>query len=176
MSATDISNACKRKHLLRHRARLAEQWDELFPQHDFGTLQYDVEDPVNTGDPVRAHWRKVAQDAWNGPGWDEAARQYHEDRAGRPAVVNIEPERLARPRELRDSNISLDGVWRELNDHCSRPTPQVVIEAIWLSIRERGLRAVDEPFNQTRLKSCDPDARAELARRIETLRPGEVAS
>src|SRR6516225_6752616 len=113
MSATTSIVVRRRKHLLRHRAQLAEQWDQLFPQHDFGTgrLQYDVENSNNAGDPVRAHWGKVAQDAWNGPGWAEAARKYHEDRAGRHAVVEIEPQQLARLRKLMAHNVSLDRLW-----------------------------------------------------------------
>jgi hypothetical protein len=89
MSATANSNVRKRKHLLRHRARLAEQWDQLFPQHDFGTGQLRFE-----------------QDVWADPGWAESAREYHEDRAGRPAVVEIKPERLARLRKLMADNVS----------------------------------------------------------------------
>jgi hypothetical protein len=164
MSATTISIVRRRKHLLRHRAQLAEQWDQLFPQHDFGTgrLQYDVEDSDNAGDPVREHWRKVAQDAWNGPGCAEAARKYHEDRAGRPAVVEIEPERLAQLRELRDGNVSLDRLWHELNDARSRPTPQVTIEAILSCVRERGIAALKELANLERLSRCDEAALAQI--------------
>jgi hypothetical protein len=35
-----------------------------------------------------------AQDAWNHPGWRISAREYHKARAGRPLIVEIDPERL----------------------------------------------------------------------------------
>jgi hypothetical protein len=51
----------------------------------------------------------------------------------------------------------------------ARPTPSVVIEAIWLCVRERGIAALAQPANQERLTRCDDKARAELERRIEKL-------
>jgi hypothetical protein len=51
-----------------------------------------------------------------------------------------------------------------------RPTPQVTVEAIWLSVRERGLAALNEPVNRQRLDECDSAAQADLRRRIEKLR------
>jgi hypothetical protein len=52
------------------------------------------------------------------------------------------------------------------------PTPAVTVEVIWLSVRERGLAALNEPANKRRLASCDTAARAELKHRIEHLRGG----
>jgi hypothetical protein len=52
----------------------------------------------------------------------------------------------------------------------SRPTPQVTVEAIWHTIRERGLGALDEQANRQRLSDCDSAARAELQRRLDGLR------
>ena len=46
----------------------------------------------------------------------------------------------------------------------------MTIEAIWHSIRERGLNALDEPINRQRLSECDSAARAELQRRLDGLR------
>jgi hypothetical protein len=54
----------------------------------------------------------------------------------------------------------------------TRPTPAVTIEAIWQAVRERGLDALNEPANQQRLKTCDAAARAELGRRIDSLKAG----
>jgi len=48
----------------------------------------------------------------------------------------------------------------------SLPTPQVVVEAVWHCVRERGLNALQEPANRARLKGCDEGARAEINRRI----------
>jgi hypothetical protein len=65
---------------------------------------------------------------------------------------------------------SLDATWHFLNDPRNRPTPQVTIEAIWLCVRERGLKALEEPDNQARLKSCDSAARKEIERRVAKLK------
>jgi hypothetical protein len=51
----------------------------------------------------------------------------------------------------------------------SRPTPRVVVEAIWVCVRERGIAALAESSNQERLSRCDDAARAELERRLEKL-------
>ena len=156
MSATTISDIHKRKHLLRHRARLAEQWHELFPQHDFDTGQLRVE-----------------EDGWADPGWAESAREYHKARGDRVLIVETPPETLARLRELRDCNVSLDQLWYELNDARSRPTPQVTIEAILSCVRERGIAALNEPVNIERLSRCHAGALAQIdARLVQNLKGG----
>jgi hypothetical protein len=165
MSETAISDVHKRKHLLRHRARLCEAWDRLFPRHDIETARLKPE-----------HITSIADAAWNDTGWAKAAREYHKARGDRVLVVETEPKLLARLRELMADNVSLDQAWDALNDPRSRRTPAVTIEALWLSIRERGLKALEEPSNQIRLESCDIAARTELARCIKTLRPDEVSS
>jgi hypothetical protein len=163
MSETPISNVRKRKRLLHLRAQLCEQWDRAFPHHNFETGR--LREP-----------RSLAADAWNDPGWARAAREYHVARGDRVLIVETELKLFARLRELMADNVSLDRAWHELNDARARPTPKATVEAIWHAVRERGLTALIEPSNQERLKSCDPDARAELARRIETLRQNEVSS
>jgi hypothetical protein len=148
-----------RKHLLRQRAQILRAWSEAFPDHDFVTGRLHEQE------------RLVAD-----PGWAAAAREYHEERGDRPLVVTTPPKRLAWLRKLMAKDLPLDWLWHELNNRDRRPTPAVTVEALWLCIRERGLKALDEPTNQARLKSCDMAARAELARRIGTLKPDEVAS
>jgi hypothetical protein len=64
---------------------------------------------------------------------------------------------------------SVDRLWHEINNPNACPTPRVVIEAIWLCVRERGIAALAESGNQERLTRCDDTARAELERRIEKL-------
>jgi hypothetical protein len=155
MSATTISNVRKRQRLLRHRARLSEAWNRLFPEHDFGSGR--LREP-----------RSLAADAWNDPGWAEAAREYHKDRADRPAVVDIKRERLVRLRELMADNVSLDRAWTELNG--DRPTPQVTIEAILHCVREHGIAALDEPQNIERLCHCDAIALTQINQRIAKLK------
>jgi hypothetical protein len=55
------------------------------------------------------------------------------------------------------------------HDPRNRPTPNVVVEAIMLTVRERGLVALKEPATVERLKRCDAAARAEINQRIEKL-------
>ena len=50
-----------------------------------------------------------------------------------------------------------------------RPTPQVVIEAIMLCVRERGLGALQESANLERLERCDEAARQQINQRIAKL-------
>jgi hypothetical protein len=50
-----------------------------------------------------------------------------------------------------------------------RPTPAPIVEAIIYSVRERGLKALDEPANQQRLRLCDEAALAEIDRRMAKL-------
>ena len=65
--------------------------------------------------------------------------------------------------------MSLEALWAELNNPRNRPTSQVVVEAILLCIRERGIGAFQEAANLERLRRCDRAARAELQRRIDKL-------
>jgi hypothetical protein len=53
--------------------------------------------------------------------------------------------------------------------YAPRPTPQVVVEAILLCVRERGLAALQEPANQERLLRCDAAARQQINDRIKRL-------
>jgi hypothetical protein len=100
-------------------------------------------------------------------GWAKAAREYH--KAGRPAVADIESERLTLLRRLLDDNISLERAWNMLNDPSGRPTPQMTLEAILHCVRERGLAALKEPANLERLARCDAAAKSEIDRRIGKL-------
>jgi hypothetical protein len=64
-------------------------------------------------------------------------------------------------------SMSLDQLWEVLN----RPhaTPKSTIEAVLLSVRERGLAALKEQANIERLSRCDAAAKAEINRRIARL-------
>jgi hypothetical protein len=115
---------------------------------------------------MTADWKA---DAWHAPGWKQAAAEYHKSRAGRPLIVEIEPERLKRLRRLMQPGVSLEQAWNEINDPRNRPTPNVVVEAIMLAVRERGLAALKEPATVERLERCDASARAEINQRIEKL-------
>jgi hypothetical protein len=112
---------------------------------------------------------KAAVDGWDGPGSREAAIEYHKQRGGRAAAVEIEPDRLARLHRLMERNVHLDRAWAELNNLDARPTPQVTVEAIMYCVRERGLDALKEPANIERLSRCHEPAKAQINKRIARL-------
>jgi hypothetical protein len=119
---------------------------------------------------MTADWKKIAADAWGAPSWREAAEQYHRVRAGRPLIAKPEPEHLKRLRRLMRPSVTLEQAWNEINDPRNRPTPEVVVEAIMIAVRERGLAALKEPATAERLERCDAAAKAEIERRIAKLR------
>jgi hypothetical protein len=57
----------------------------------------------------------------------------------------------------------------------NRPTPQVIVEAIMFSLRERGLAALQHPDVTERLSRCDEPARRQINQRITRLFPQEAA-
>ena len=113
-------------------------------------------------------WKKVAAEAWSAPNWREAGAQYQHARAGRPLIVEIEPEHLKLLRTLM-GEISLERAWAEINDPRNRTTPQVTVEAIVFSVQERGIGALKDPSNIERLSRCGKAAKNEINRRIEKL-------
>jgi len=50
-----------------------------------------------------------------------------------------------------------------------RPTPEVVIDAVMVAVRARGIGALREPDNLQRLRRCDAKAKAEINERIDKL-------
>jgi hypothetical protein len=104
---------------------------------------------------------------WDAPSWRESALNYHRDR---PRGHAIEPERLARLRRLMADDFSLERAWHELRDN--RPTPEVTVEAIRQSVRERWLKELDEQVNQEQLGRCDAEARARLDRWLTNFQKG----
>jgi len=114
-------------------------------------------------------WTQIAAEAWDSPGWKQAALEYHHARGNNALIVETPPEDLARLRRLINS-VSLDAAWAELNDARNRPTPKATIEAVMHAVRERGLAALKEPVTAGRLERCDEAAKAEIERRIASLR------
>ncbi len=108
--------------------------------------------------------------SWDAPSWRQAAVEYHRNRAGRLAV-EIEPKRLARQRRLMADRVSLEHAYYDINR--SNATPAVTLDAIKLSLRERGIKALYEPLNQERIRRCDPAARAQLDRWLADFRTGK---
>jgi hypothetical protein len=133
---------------------------------------------------IESDWKHIAEEAWNAPSWQEAARQYHEQQPKTTPVAgrswqetcrladrkhNGDDPKLLRARRLLGDNVTLDAAWRELNDPRNRPTPRVTIEVIMYCVRERGAVALKEPANVERLSRCDQAAKAEINRRIARL-------
>jgi hypothetical protein len=78
-------------------------------------------------------------------------------------------EHLNLLRKLMHPSVTLEQAYREINNPKNRPTPQVTVEAVILTVRERGLTALKEPANVERLERCDAAAKAEIERRIAKL-------
>jgi len=139
-----ISNVRKRKRLLRHRARLCEAWDCLFPEHDFCTGR------------LRRHSLDSFERACDRA--DELARQ------------QCVSEETLRARRLLSDDVSIERAWNEINDPHRRPTPRSTVEAILHRVRERGIAALDEAENIERLGQCDPAAMEQINQRIAKLK------
>ena len=118
-------------------------------------------------------WKNVAADALNAPSWKEAAKQYHRDRAGRPLIVEIEPEHLKRLRRLMDPATSLERAWNEISRKNGN-APQASVEALMFSLRSRGTKALVEPAVQRRLSELGEQQVIEVGNRLQRLRP-EIA-
>jgi hypothetical protein len=133
---------------------LARLWHEAFPKHDFWSQRLKRTDPL-------------AKELWR-----QAAREYHHARGDRLLIIdNIAPEHAKRLRRLiAEPSISFNRLYFELNDPRRRPTPQVLIEAIWQNIRESGPQALKERADRERLAECDSAARAELDHRLARMR------
>src|ERR1700675_4045451 len=93
--------------------------------------------------------------------------------AGSRTTTARSPASRSRQLENEPRGIGSQDLWR---DHESieafiprrlrqRPTPQTLVEAVWYCVRERGLAALREPANLTRLQTFDPAARAQLNER-----------
>jgi hypothetical protein len=133
----------RRKQTLLERTAVLQAWDECFPAHDITTLRI----------------RRPSCDL----SAFEPACDVAEAEAKKRCAADPEFQRLNR---LNDVAISLQRAWEEMNGLHKRPVPQVIVEAIWHCVRERGLAAFNEAANRERLNKCDEAARAELKRRI----------
>jgi len=106
-------------------------------------------------------WKKIAQEAWYG--WREAAEQYHRDRAGRPLIAEIEHGRLKQLRDLLKDGTSLSRAYHEINTRRDGGAPQPTVEALMYSLRERGIKALEEVATKRRLSLLNE---ASIARRV----------
>jgi hypothetical protein len=103
------------------------------------------------------------------PMFCQACRAADAKRRGLP-----EDRRLKFLRRLMADDISLERVWRELNDPRAYPTPQATIEAVMWCVRERGIAALQESANVERLSRCDTRAKTEINNRIAALQKERV--
>jgi hypothetical protein len=116
-------------------------------------------------EPISANF---AEDAWNAPGWREAAIEYHRNRGGGVAVVEIEPERLARLRALMADGVSLERAAREINAaHMRGRAADFTVEALMFALRERGTAAMHEAEIRHRLAQLSEAQLIEVGDRLQ---------
>ena len=132
-----------RKRLLLDHTHLFRAWGVAFPMHDFGTGRL-----YRYGDYT----------------FEAACRRTDAVAAKQPLDALTR-----RQRQLLESSAPLEAIYRAINDPRGRPTPQATVEAIVISVVERGLEALREPKNVERLSRCDEMARTEIQRRIVKL-------
>jgi hypothetical protein len=111
--------------------------------------------------------------AWDSPGWKKAATEYHRDRAGRPLIVELEPDGLKRLRESLKDSTSFSAAYYEIARRDSG-APQQTVVALMLSLRSRGIKAVEEVATKRRLSELSDQQVVEVGNRLQRLRP-EIA-
>ena len=77
-------------------------------------------------------------------------------------------EHLNLLRKLMHPSVTLEQAYREITPRTDQRRRSV--EAVILTVRDRGLAALKEPANVERLERCDAAAKAEIERRIAKLR------
>lgn len=78
--------------------------------------------------------------------------------------------RLQELRRLLDPSVSFERAYHELNDPRRRPTPATTVEAIMVTVRERGVAALKNSANIDRLRGCDAAAKSQINQRISELK------
>jgi hypothetical protein len=129
------------------------------------------EQPPETEKPVENAEKPAA-----GPGWRKAAVEYHRAHGGRVLEVEIEPERLQRLRRLLTADdVSLQRADSEINSNRLRGrAADSTVEALMYSLRERGVKALDEAGACRRLAELSDEQTIEVGRRLRKLKP-EIA-
>jgi hypothetical protein len=122
----------------------------------------------SSGAGVIAH----GANACSAPSWREA-EQHHRDRAGRVLIVETDPERLKRLRNLLKDSTSFSAAYYEIARR-DGGAPQPAVEALMHSLRERGTKALDEPATKRRLSELSDQQVIEVGDRLQKLKP-EIA-
>jgi len=118
--------------------------------------------------PTASNWTDMARAAWDEPGWQAAAAEYHNK--NRQSAARIEPERLQRPRPLMNNDVSLERAWSELNDQRRRgEAAAATLEALVCSLR-RGVDAVADPDTARRLAELSDDQLLKVGERLRRLK------
>jgi hypothetical protein len=116
---------------------------------------------------VTIDWKKVAADAWSASGWKAAAIEYLRDRTGHPLIVELEPERLKRVRELLKDSTSLSRAYYEISGRRNGGAPH---EALMYALR-RGGSALNEYSNLRRLGELSEPQLHEVCARLQKFKP-----
>jgi hypothetical protein len=119
--------------------------------------------PDNPHSPAPRHegvdWRQRAQDAWNDPGWREAAADYHRQRGNRTLIVEIASHhRSAAPQPT----VREHKVWRAAGLALRRwkPTEALKVFLQWCRdqrVNEEGGRAVFAILLEKEARRVDRD-------------------
>ena len=130
-------------------------------------------DDAPEGDRQRAHAGTYDSKPWHSDGWKRAAAAYRAECGDRPLVVAIAPDDLHRIRALLAPEISLTRAYAEISARHTRDRAAPV-EALMYSLRERGVKTLDEPDTRRRLVQLDDSQALEVAGRLQRLKP-EIA-
>ncbi len=107
---------------------------------------------------------EIAEEAFNivmGTDSFEAACRRADAKAKNPS------EHIKQLRALLWDEVSLVSAWTLIQRR--QATARATIEALCMSVKERGIEALTDPTNQDRLRRCDAAAIAEIDRRIVAL-------
>jgi hypothetical protein len=114
-------------------------------------------------------------DACPDESWMLAGEEYRIARGTRPVIAEIEPENLARLRDLLANEISLPRAYAEIaTRHMKDRAADSAVEAAMFSLRERGVAALEEPDTRRRISELDDHQALETAGRLQRFRP-EIA-
>jgi hypothetical protein len=120
-----------------------------------------MEGPACAKDPP------VSDDEYGGLPSTFAAACHKADAARRKLRPDPKTERL---RRLMESGGSLDAVWDEVNRAARRrynAAPQATVEALMYSLRERGVKALQEPNTRRRLRELSEQQVDEVGDRLQ---------
>jgi hypothetical protein len=150
----------------RNRANRTSNAMASIPERKPADNNFRASDPVD--------WKRIAGEAWEAPGWREAAADYHKNRDGRRGIVEIEPERLARLRRLMDDDVLLERAWGELNRAHRTEASQSTTEALVYELRRYGLTALEHPNCLRRLSDLGDEQLRDVMVRVQKFNP-EIA-